>query len=104
MQISGHTKAFFAIILVIAGLSILQSVISVKAYIPPPIQSSDNDHSIVQQQTAEVILTPTPFPSEFTEQELAEGQPIGIIIGAAILVLMIILGTVFTLGRIKNRR
>ncbi len=104
MQISGHKKALFAILLVIAGWSILPSAFSVNAYTPPPIQSSDNDHSIMQQQTAEVILTPTPFPSEFTEQELAEGQPIGIIVGALILVLVIILGTVFTLGRIKNRR
>jgi hypothetical protein len=104
MHISGHTKTFFSIILVIASWNILHSVISVNAYTPPPIQSSDNDRSMVQQQTAEVILTPTPFPSEFTEQELAEGQPIGIIVGAAILVLVIILGAVFTLGRMKNRR
>lgn len=100
----GHIKAFIAIILVIAGWNFLRSAYSVNAYTPPPIQSPDKDHSIVQQQTAEVTLTPTPFPSEFTEQELAEGQPIGIIVGAVILVLVIILGALFTLGRVRNRR
>jgi hypothetical protein len=103
MHKSGYFKAFLTIILVIAGWNTAHSAFSVNAYTPPPIQAPDEDHSIVQQQTAEVTLTPTPFPSEFTPQELAEGQPIGIIIGAAILVVVIILGTLFTLGRIRKR-
>ena len=103
MRKSGHIKALTMIILVIAGWNIVHSAFSVHAFTPPPIQSPDKDHSIVLQQTAEVILTPTPFPSEFTAQELAEGQPIGIIVGAVILVIVIILGTLFTLGRIRKR-
>jgi hypothetical protein len=103
MHKSGYIKALITIILVIAGWNILHSVISVHAYTPPPIQALDKDHIITQQQTAEVTLTPTPFPSEFTPQELAEGQPIGIIVGAVILVIVIILGTLFTLGRIRKR-
>ena len=104
MHNSSQIKALVAIFLVIAGWNILYSAFPVNAYTPPSIQLTDKDHSIVQQQTAEVTLTPTPFPSEFTEQELAEGQPIGIIVGAVILVLVIILGTLFTIGRIKNRK
>jgi hypothetical protein len=104
MRNSGYIKALFAIILVIAGWNILHSNFSVNAYTPSPIQSPNKDRSIVQQQTEVVNLTPTPFPSEFTPQELAEGQPIGIIVGAVILVLLVILGTVFTLGRVRSRR
>jgi len=104
MHNSSQIKALVTIFLVIAGWNILYSAFPVNAYTPPLIQLPDKDHSIVQQQTEEVTLTPTPFPSEFTEQELAEGQPIGIIVGAVILVLVIILGTLFTLGRIKNRK
>jgi hypothetical protein len=104
MHISGYIKPLIAIILIFVGLNNLYSTFSVNAYTSPPIQVSSNEQSIVHQQTAVGNLTPTPFPSEFTPQELAEGQPIGIIVGAVILVLVIILGTLMTLGRIRNRR
>jgi hypothetical protein len=103
MHKSSYIKALITIILVIAGWNIVHSAFSVNAFTPPLIQSPDKDHSIVQQQTAIITLTSTPVPSEFTAQELAEGQPIGIIVGAVILVLVIILGTLFTLGRIRKR-
>ena len=104
MHIPGQIKVVIAIILVTAGWFIINSTFSAYAYSSRTIQESANDHSMVQQQTATGALTPTPFPSEFTEQELEEGQPIGIIVGAVILVLVIILGTLLTLSRIKIRR
>jgi hypothetical protein len=103
MHIPIQIKASIVIFLVFIGWNILHSSFSVNAYTPPTIQAFNQDHSIDQQQTVEATPTPTPVPSEFTDQELAEGQPIGIIVGAVILVIVIILGTLFTLGKIRNR-
>ncbi len=38
-------------------------------------------------------LTPTPVPTEFSEEVVREGQPTGIIVGAIAIVLLILLGT-----------
>lgn len=38
-------------------------------------------------------ITPTPIPTEFSEEVVREGQPTGIIVGAIAIVLLILLGT-----------
>jgi len=53
------------------------------------------------QQDTDLTGTSTPIPQEFSAQELEEEQPTGIIIGAGILVLIILAGTLFTLSRVR---
>ena len=54
------------------------------------------------QQVIEPTTTPAPEILEYSETELEEEQPYGIIIGAGLLVLIIFAGTFYTIGRGKN--
>lgn len=51
--------------------------------------------SVVGLQATQATITPT--PTEFSEEVVREGQPTGIIVGAIVIVLIILLGTVPTL-------
>ncbi|MBA4419542.1 MAG: hypothetical protein C0391_00125 [Anaerolinea sp.] len=62
----------------------------------PENESGSQRQYVLPQATAGEIGTPTPVPLGFTEQELAAGRPIGIIIGAIVLVLIIFLGALLS--------
>lgn len=63
----------------------------------------DSTPEPVKQYQQDTVLpeTPTPIPLDFSEQELEEEQPFGIIIGAGFLVVIIFAGTLITLSRVR---
>jgi hypothetical protein len=100
------TKSYLLLTMVVffVGLAMFVGTVSTRADSPLPDQNPQYQYHSIQLQAATETATPTPAPMEFTEQELAEGRPTGIIIGAGALVLLIILGTLITLSRRSNKK
>ena len=79
-------------VLSLIAWSLLSNAMPAQADMRNAAQFPQGGNDNVQFQVGTATVTPTPVPMEFTEQELAEGRPIGIIIGAAALVLLILSG------------
>lgn len=103
MRQSKRYIVFLPMVLFLLAWSLISKALPVQADMGLAVQNPQGSNSSVQFQVGTATVTPTPVPMEFTEQELAEGRPIGIIIGAAALVLLIFLGTLLTLAR-KNHK
>lgn len=73
-----------------------------RAYNPLMPGNSTSEEAGHYQQDIEPTTTPALEILEYSETELEEEQPYGIIIGAGLLVLIIYAGTFYTIGRGKN--
>ncbi len=100
------TKSYLLVAMVIffVGLATMVGTVPTRADSLLSGQNPLIQNSSIQLQAATETATPTPAPMEFTEQELAEGRPTGIIVGAGALVLVIFLGTLITLSRRRNKK
>jgi cobalamin biosynthesis Mg chelatase CobN len=97
-------KAFIPIILVITVIQLLSISRSVGANSESSSQIPQAGQSAALYQAEEQTPTPTPSSIEFTQEEIEEGRPVGIIIGAVILVIIIFLGSLLTLYRANRKR
>lgn len=104
MRHSTKSILLLTMVLFFVGLAMFVGTVSTRADSPLPDQKPQDNYYSIQLQATTETTTPTPAPMEFTEQELAEGRPTGIIIGAGALVLLIILGTLITLSRRGSKK
>jgi hypothetical protein len=104
MRHSTKSYLLVAMVLFFVGLAMMVGPVPTRAESLLSGQNPLIQNSSIQLQAATETATPTPAPMEFTEQELAEGRPTGIIIGAGALVLVIFLGTLITLSRRRYKK
>ncbi len=101
---SRKIKAIITIILVIIVIQMLTISHSGKANSASSSLIPQAGQSEALYQAEEQTPTPTPSSIEFTPEEIEEGRPVGIIIGAVILVIIIFLGSLLTLYRANRKR
>ena len=89
-----RSSRVFLLFLSLLFLMLFTSTLIVQA--TPENGSGNQRLYVLPQATAGEMATPTPVPLGFTEQELAAGRPIGIILGAIFLVLIIFLGALLS--------
>lgn len=101
MTRSRMISALTILVIGLAAMSFFQNITAIQANSIQTITDRSEKNVPLYSQGAAATPTPTPtaVAQEFTEQELAEGQPIGIIIGAAAIVVVIFLGTFILLRR-----
>lgn len=104
MRQSKRYSVLLPVVFFLIACSLLINAIPVQAEKGMSYQNPPDGNRSAQFQVGTPTVTPTPVPMEFTEQELAEGRPVGIIIGAAALVLLVFLGTLITLTRKYNKK
>ncbi len=104
MFVSRKTKAYTAITLIFTAMLLLSFSKSAKANSADHLQDTHPNHPVTLYQAELQTATPTPSSIEFTQEEIEEGRPVGIIIGAAILVIVIFLGSLLTLYRTKQKK
>jgi hypothetical protein len=99
MRHSTKSYLLLSVVVFFVGLAMFSVTVPTLADSPRPNQIPLYQNLGIQLQAATETATMTPAPMEFTEQELAEGRPTGIIIGAGALVLLIFMGSIITLNR-----
>lgn len=97
-----RSSRLFLLFLSLLFIILLTSTQIVQA--TPENGSGSQSEYVLPQATTGGIATSTPVPLGFTEQELAAGRPIGIIIGAIILVLIIFVGALLSFKLIYGKR
>lgn len=96
---------------VITGLLIVIVLVSTTALIPPPDNQSMINRAKTPSpeptlsETLEFTLTPTLTYQESSKRDfpMGNGQPVGLLVGAALLVLIVILGTLL-IGPLSNNQ
>lgn len=100
MDFTRKIRPYFLLIIPLVVFAILLQLSLIRAQASVG-ERQDRGEAVLLQATGTVEITPTPPPPYgYTEQELEAGRPIGIIIGAVILVLITFAGTAifYTLG------